>query len=136
MKQADNITTGTGYGSTKHVQKPLQMGAHVNKTNNDGHNALMYHIITEERYPEEQLLMLLFAVGESPNCTTYRKINWQTGEVNIIVPEYLLNPGFKGMSLKATSRLAIRKHLNLNPHLHLLRRIPSLPLPTLLIRYL
>ena len=116
----------------------LTAGAHVNKTNGSGQNALEYYL-TECRRPKKNVMTLLYAAGESVNPVTVGTPEWfrkQNGEEEFDIDNYLELTDSK-LSLQHMCREAIRTRLvKMNPHLHLLKRIPKLGLPSMLTSYL
>ena len=109
-------------------------GAHVNKFNAFGQNALQTHIACNE---SKDIAMLLYIAGETIDCSTVIKYA-EDGEIigQVEVPEYLFRRDLR-LRLEHMCREAIRKHLiKVNPHSHLFSRIPQLPLPSALTQYL
>ena len=121
------------------LQLLLKSGAHVNKINSYGTNALKYHLALFPS-PNKTMVMTLFAAGERIDGTTVTAgrliFRGHVIHQEIPVPEYLLNNDLK-FCLKHICREAIRKHLiDLKPHEHLFGRIPRLGLPILMTEYL
>lgn len=119
-------------GNIPCVKLLLKEGALVNKWKNDGYNALATHLIKCKPIKEEVTRLLHAAVEgntQSPDAPT----SDSPVEVQVEVPEELKPK----MELKHMCREATRKHLiNLNPHQNLFSRIPQLPLPPALVKYL
>ena len=118
----------------KCVKILLKAGANVNRTNLDGHNALMCSILSGN---SPEVVNLLFGAGEmvDGNFVVRRSVVRDT-VYRKAVPEYLIET-VQDITLLGKCRNTIRKHLlHLDPHTHLLGRIPQLGLPSLLNRYL
>ena len=116
------------------VHQLSRAGAHVNKFNAFGQNALQTHIACNE---SKDIAMLLYIAGETIDCSTVIKYA-EDGEIigQVEVPEYLFRRDLR-LRLEHMCREAIRKHLiKVNPHSHLFSRIPQLPLPSALTQYL
>ena len=97
----------------------LNAGAHVNIKNNSGLNSLGAYLAEET---DEEVIMLLFAAGETSDGISY-------------IPDCLQEPD--DLQLQHICRNRIRNHLlELDSHSHLFGRIPRLGLPDPLIRYL
>ena len=102
----------------------LKLGAHVNKTNKFGLNALNAHLSSTKTDQLEEMIMLLHAAGEMVNTKKNS------------VPECLQEKELE-MCLQHMCRQTIRKHLIfLNLRVNLFVRIPQLGLPSLLTSYL
>ena len=116
----------------------LKAGAHVNKINNCHQNALQ-HCIAESHVINEDIVMLLYAAGETldgptvPRFGVYRSANAQC----VNVPDYLLNRDTK-MSLRHVCRQTIRKQLMKFSPVNLFVKIPHLRnyLPKPMLNYL
>ena len=84
-------------------------------------------------------MTLLYAAGESVNPVTVGTPEWfrkQNGEEEFDIDNYLELTDSK-LSLQHMCREVIRTRLiRMNPHQHLLDRIPRLGLPSLLTSYL
>ena len=104
----------------------LRYGAKINYVNIDSHNALycvLHRPIRSSQHSD--ICRLLFVAGETLDGITGAKI-----------PVCLKFDDVK-LELKYICREVIRKHLlNLDPHTHLLSRVPRLGLPSLLTEYL
>ena len=115
--------------------KLLKAGAHVNKVNTEGLNALQSHLARNSS-PNKDVMLLLIAAGES---YAGARINITEQDLNFsirVTPEYLLGTEMEA-NLKNLCRDRIRTHLlNLGPHLNLLLRIPKLELMFGLASYL
>ena len=89
-------------------------------------------IITEERYPEKLLIMLLSAAGERVSSTNFEKENGPVRSLKLLYQTQSVD-----VCLKSMYRMVIRKHLlQLNAHLHSFGRVSSLPLPPIMISFL
>ena len=90
----------------------LKAGAHVNKINSCHQNALQ-HCIAESHVINEDIVILLYAAGETldgptvPRFGVYRSANAQY----VNVPDYLLNYRDVKTSLRHMCRQTIRKQL-------------------------
>ena len=116
------------------IRQLLRAGAHVNKFNRFGQNALQTRIACNE---SKSSVVLLYAAGETIDSKTVIEYA-EDGEIigQQEVPEYLFHRDLR-LRLKHMCREAIRKHLiRVNPHSHLFGRIPQLPLPSTLTQYL
>ena len=117
----------------------LQLGAHVNRYNTMGQNALQHHI-AKDFWRSKQIALLLFAAGETIGGTTVEGVEWTGMEwksKDVSVPDFLLRLMEPKLNLKEWCRLSIRKHLiNLDARLHLFHRITQLGLSPPLVRYL
>ena len=104
------------------IRALLQGGAHVNKRNQTGFNALQLHLADCYKICEDTT-MVLYAAGEK--LEGLRALS--------SLPSVLKHK----MELKYICRETIRNHLTeLNPHEHLFNRIPQLPLPSILTEFL
>ena len=84
----------------------------------------------------KDLVLMLYAAGETIEGTTVERINNSGGVIQVLVPEYLKFSDLK-LSLKHLCRQAIRKHLlDVDPYEHLFRRVPRLRLPASLSKYM
>ena len=131
----DNTDAGTSLIPTAMLL--LKLGAHVNKVNHFGNNALRCHI-RNGRGLNKRLAMSLFAAGEKIHDTPVSSLRLYGFYIieKYPVPEFLLNNDLK-LCLKHLCREAIRKHLiDLDPHENLFNRIPKLGLPSLVNEYL
>ena len=98
----------------------LLAGANVNRINTFRKNTLTYFLYNQSGLVTMDIVLLLYAAGETKDDAT-------------VLPEYLQQTEIK---LKHLCRVAIRKHLvNLSP-VNLFIRIPQLRLPSILIKYL
>ena len=134
-----------GNFSIKHL---LKAGAHVNKINKFGQNALQICVASnttfcykKEDYGDhygKDVIMLLLAAGESIEETKVDKISfYEKYDTTLDVPNYLL--GFKQtqLSLKWACRGVIRKKLiQSDSHTNLFISVPKLRLPRQLHLYL
>ena len=104
------------------LQVLLSAGAHVNKTNGLGQNALEYYL-TECRRPRKNVMILLYAAGEKVNPVTVGTPEWfrkQSGQNSFDIDTYLELTESK-LCLQHMCRDTIRTRLiGINPHLHLL----------------
>ena len=117
----------------------LRAGFKINVPNLFFYNTLTYYIVLqrrrENRRPNEDICMLLFACGEIVTGPIVQ-VTARYGDLSAEVPEYLFHRELR-MCLKHLCREAIRKHLlELDPHTHLFSRVPRLGLPSLLQSYL
>ena len=116
------------------VIKLLRAGAKINMINNACHNALQHAIAMGDARRHQNVLMTLHAAGEILSGSQVKV----DGDSSRPVPEYLLHQDEK-LDLKHICREAIRRHfILLDPHEHLLDRIPLLKaeLPTFMMEYL
>ena len=117
------LSITASFGHAQCVLLLLRGGAFIN-TSTDGKMSSS-PFGTELRVVSEETGVLLHAAGQSVDLT----VSEELGEM---FKENDLSTGLKDLC-----RHAIRKHLlKLNPHQHLLDRIPRLGLPSLLTRYL
>ena len=125
------------------IKKLLKAGACVNKTNNNGQNALKLCIAEPQRNEfhhqprRRNTIKLLFAAGEKVDGTTVPKYGYG-GDItkHVEIPQYIQQNDLE-LCLKHLCRMAIRNHLlKLNANTNLFCRIPGLMLPTLLKLYL
>ena len=113
----------------------LKAGALVNKTNNNGHNAVKCHVTSGDNFNRtsyERICLMFFAAGEMIDGTTFdvRKTLTDT------VPKLLLREDLK-LNLRHLCRETIRKHLlAIEPHQQLFGKIPQLGLPSSQTEYL
>ena len=116
----------------------LKAGAHVNKINSCHQNALQY-CIAESHVINEDIVMLLYAAGETlggptvPRFGVYRSANAKY----VKVPDYLLNRDIK-TNLKHVCRQTIRKRLMKFSSVNLFVKTRQLRnyLPTPMLNYL
>ena len=111
----------------------LTVGAHVNKTNVNGKNALQICIAQSKCEKKREKCLLLFAAGEhiDTSAASFTFLGERHG-----IPEYLKETNER-FCLKHLCRETIRDRLvYLNPHLHLFGRISELGQPSLITRYL
>ena len=114
------------------VQLLLKNGALVNSCHIRGRNALKYHL-TSRLKSMKKLCVLLFAAGE--------KLDFLQSEcrrpASVKNYKYIKKLTRRKLSLKDICRQAFRKHmLNVNSAVNLFVRIPTLELPSTLIKYL
>ena len=118
----------------------LNAGAHVNKINSFGQNALQISVAWntycywQEYYDNrsgKDAVMLLLAAGESIKGATVDRINFYGHcDRTIDIPAYLLEFRQIKLSLKWACREVIRKKLiQSDPHTNLFVRVPKLGLP-------
>ena len=116
----------------------LGAGAKINVFNDNNVNTLR-RIIAEikPRVLSKDVCMLLFAAGETIDGTSVERSGYYgNGKVQVPIPEFLLHQDLR-FCLKHLCREAMRKHLiNLDPHTHLIGRVPRLGLPAALKEYL
>ena len=156
-----NCTTDTGltalmfaawcdqwHESTLCVKRLLRSGAHVNKINKFGQNALQISVASNTtfcykkgdygKHYGKDVIMLLLAAGESIEGATVDRINYggyYTYTQN--VPKYLQDFHKIKLSLKWACREVIRKRLiQSDSHTNLFIKVPKLGLPRLLHLYL
>ena len=111
----------------------LRAGVKINIFNHNKVNTLKRHIAEQHPFVKRKMSMLLYAAGEIIDGFTVEEIHSDGKVTRIEVPDFL----FSFFCLQHLCREAIRRHLiNLDPHTHLFSRIPKLPLPTLLSKYL
>ena len=128
------LILASGANELRCVQMLLKAGAHVNRKNMDGHNALTYSVFHGS---SPEVVNVLFAAGE----TVDRKFVVRRGIYSETVPckdipTHITEPA-QDRTLFGMCRNTIRSHLlHLDPHTNLLGRIPQLGLPSLLNRYL
>ena len=130
-----NATWSCGIGRVRLI---LKSGARINHRDELGRNCLEFSVtIALEKEKLKGIQMLLYAAGETLDGTTIKGKDMFTGNiVQIEIPEYLKELK-ENLSLKHLCREAIRKHLiDLDPHEHLLGRIPQLGLPSTLEKYM
>ena len=85
-----NKPVGTDFmnSGVETVKLLLRAGAHINRVNRDGHNALQSHILDCDPVCEE-LALLLYAAGESVTVSAVERTD-HVGHVRAVaVPEYL-----------------------------------------------
>ena len=124
-------TEGSDEDRLKCLKILLKSGAHIDKVNLDGQNALTFKLC--ETSPEEMLkpvhkeiTMVLFAAGETIN-----------GKIPNDLPDYLQQVTELNLCLKDMCRITIRKRLvNVHPHQNLFHVVPQLGLPSLVAEYL
>ena len=131
------VAAGSGCSRrSQSIRLLLQAGAHVNKRNKLGLNALEQYL-TQHASVSKQIALLLYAAGEILDSDAIQTSMY--GYVNIIrvvVPEFIRLSKLK-LSLKHNCRQAIRKHLtDLDPHNQLFDRVLKLGLPVSLAQYL
>ena len=130
------------------VKYLLRAGAHVNKINQFGQNALQISVATkttffffqaecDDHYGKDVVILLL-AAGETIEGTTVKRIHFNGyGNRTEDVPQYLQDFKKIQLSLKWACREAIRKKLiQLDPHTNLFIRVPKLRSPKILQSYL
>ena len=114
----------------------LRAGAHVNKTNRSGKNALTLHFTGTEPVNRRAVLLLLVA-GE--RLHTRRKagfrLTWDENYSHVEIPDHLL---YKKnlLDLKHVCRDVIRKHMLKVSSVNLFTRAPGLGLPSVLTSYI
>ena len=151
-------------GNVTSIQHLLSAGSRINTINYIGNNALRTHL-TESKDIKEEVIMLLFAAGETltdvptvtvkkskgklptslkSECETtiraqlrlVQKPYWGATESEIKIPD-CLKLSQLDMCLMQSCREAIRNHLlKLDPHSHLFARIPKLGLPKQVCKFL
>ena len=110
----------------------LTLGAHVNKKNVEGKNALQICIARSHEIRRDKC-MLLFVAGEQIDLTA-NIFNFLGSRY--IIPDYLKQLD-NALCLKDLCRIAIRKHLiSLNEHQQLFGRIAQLGQPSLICSFL
>ena len=103
----------------------LEAGAHINKYNCKGQNAINCNLEFASKASVE-VAMPLFAAGEKLD-----------GTIAAFVKEFTTNNDITYGTLKFLCGETIRNHLiNINPRLHLFYRVAELGLPSLLVQYL
>ena len=134
--------------STLCVKRLLRSGAHVNKINKFGQNALQISVASNTTFCYKKddygdhygkdVIMLLLAAGECIKGTTVDRINY-SGYYNYTqnVPKYLQDFNKIKLSLKWACGEVIRKRLiQCDPHTNLFINVPKLGLPKPLHPYL
>ena len=126
----------------------LKGGAHVNKINKFGQNALQISVASNTTFCDKKedygdhygrdVIMLLLAAGESIKGTTVDRLNYDGRYIYTQdVPQYLQDYKKIQLSLKWACREAIRKKLiESYPHTNLFIKVPMLGLPKPLQSYL
>ena len=112
----------------------LQSGAHVNKLNSFGENALKYHVANSDPINKE-ITMLLFAAGETIDVDTVFRTTRTTTLVPVQVPDYLLRPEVEELRLVSICRGALKRRMLEASPVNLCYRVPRLELPSLLRDY-
>ena len=130
------------------VKYLLRAGAHVNKINQFGQNALQisaartstiyYSRVDYHNHYGKDVCMLLLAAGETIEGNTVKRFIFPEYDYcTEYVPQYLQDIRKIQLSLKWACREVIRKKLiQLDPHTNLFIRAPKLGLPKLLQSYL
>ena len=90
----------------KWVRKYLKSGVLINLVDNKNQNALTRHLMKCNK----DVIMLLFAAGETVDGTTVDRKQDDGSTRKVPVPDYLLHEDLK-LNLKHLAREAIRKHL-------------------------
>ena len=106
------------------IKMLFRAGAHVNRTNKYGLNALETYI-SRGKTVNKNIAMLLFADGETIDGTSEGKC------VKGMIPEYLLESKCGNIYLMNICRDKIRKHLLQMGRVNLFIRVPQLGLPPL-----
>ena len=117
------------------VKLLLQSGAHVNKLNSFGYNAVKYHV-TNSHPVKEKVAMLLFAAGETIDVDTVFRTTRTTRLVPVQVPDYLVRSEVEELRLVPICRAALRRHMLEASPVNLYCRVPQLGLPSMLTDYL
>lgn len=110
----------------------LQAGAHVNVYTTDGFNALTLHILTTGSIINLNVAMLLLAGGELLQTTTIKNSFLS----NFEIPRYLFPDEENKMTLKYKCRDVIRNQLLYVDKVNLFLKVPKLPLPTMIKKYI
>ena len=130
------VAAGSGCSRrSQSIRLLLQAGAHVNKRNKLGLNALEQYL-TQHASVSKQIALLLYASGEILDSDAIQtSVYGYVNIIRVVVPEFIRLSKLK-LSLKHNCRQAIRKHLtDLDPHNQLFDRVPKLGLPVSLTRY-
>ena len=126
------------------IRVMLREGIKVNVRNNNGFNALTFHLDYTTHYPTSHSLhsskfaMLLLSAGETVDKDERMKLlqllNKNYGIAQAEVLDYLKSPA--NISLMNICRETIRKHLLQMSYVNLFFQVPRLPLPRLMTSYL
>ena len=114
----------------------LRAGAHVNKTNRSGKNAVTLHFTGTEPV-NKQALLLLLAAGERLKTRRLAgyPLTWDKNYSHVVIPDHLMYKR-NSLGLKHMCRDVIRKHLVKVSNVNLFTRAPRLGLPSVLTSYI